>query len=185
MRQIVFLLEEPSAKALLQGLLPRILPGNWVPLFIVFQGKQDLEKGMVTKLRHWKTPGTLFVVLRDQDSEDCMEVKAGLLKRCQKAGKPSTLVRVACRELEAWVLGDLESFATEFDCPSANQAKKKSKLANPDNTMKPVKELRRFFPAYQKVDGARRMGQRLDPQNNKSASFRAFCAGVERITQTG
>lgn len=43
MKHLVFLLEEPSAKEMLNGLLPRLLPGLSYRC-IVFEGKQDLEK---------------------------------------------------------------------------------------------------------------------------------------------
>lgn len=52
MRTLAFLIEEPSARALLEGLLPRLLPGESVhPRFLVFEGKQDLEANIARKLR--------------------------------------------------------------------------------------------------------------------------------------
>lgn len=47
---IVFLLEEPSMKVALEGLLPRILPGENFRL-IAHEGKQDLAKSIPRKLR--------------------------------------------------------------------------------------------------------------------------------------
>ncbi len=44
MKSLVFFLEEPSARAMLEGLLPRLLPDGWLVRYIVFEGKQDLEK---------------------------------------------------------------------------------------------------------------------------------------------
>jgi len=46
MKEIVFLLEEPSAKEMLLGLLPRITPQeqDLKLTYIVFEGKTDLEK---------------------------------------------------------------------------------------------------------------------------------------------
>ena len=41
MNTLVFLLEEPSAKEMLKGILPRLLPEHIQPQFIVFEGKQD------------------------------------------------------------------------------------------------------------------------------------------------
>jgi Domain of unknown function (DUF4276) len=181
MGELVFLLEEPSAKALLEGLLPRILPEGWRYRFIVFQGKQDLEKGMLRKLRAWKTPGARFVVLRDQDSGDCNVVKDRLVERCVEAKRPETLVRVACRELEAWIVGDLAAFSAEFARPRALKDQDKAKFVDPDLLSNPVADLRTFFPGDQKLDGARRMGRRLDPNSNRSTSFKVFCDGVLRV----
>jgi len=58
----VIFLEEPSAREMLKGLLPRLLPEGPIPRYVVFEGKQDLEKGLPGKLRGWKAPDTLFVL---------------------------------------------------------------------------------------------------------------------------
>lgn len=50
MKELVFLLEEPSAKALLESLLPRLLNENIQYRCIPFEGKQDLEKQLVRKI---------------------------------------------------------------------------------------------------------------------------------------
>ncbi len=53
MKEIVFLLEEPSARELLRGLWPRIVPedsGVW-PRYIVFEGKRNLDNELERKLR--------------------------------------------------------------------------------------------------------------------------------------
>lgn len=42
MRTLLFLLEEPSARDLLEGLLPRLLHGRAISRYLVFEGKQDL-----------------------------------------------------------------------------------------------------------------------------------------------
>jgi hypothetical protein len=53
MNELVFFLEEESAKALLEQIFPLLIPsGSQVhPRFIVFEGKQDLEKQLPNKLR--------------------------------------------------------------------------------------------------------------------------------------
>jgi len=43
MRRVVFLVEERSMKTLLDGLLPRLIPGRSF-ICIPHEGKQDLEK---------------------------------------------------------------------------------------------------------------------------------------------
>ena len=51
MRELVILLEEESAQAMLEGLLPRLMPEGIHLRCIPFQGKQDLEKQMVKRMR--------------------------------------------------------------------------------------------------------------------------------------
>ena len=179
---LVFLLEEPSARDLLEGLLPRLVPEGWVFQFVTFEGKRDLEKKMTRRIQGWGTPATSFVVLRDQDSGDCHVVKKALVERCPESKRPDVMVRVACRELEAWILGDLESFAEEFKCRLAMREKNRARYTNPDVVVKPVEHLRTLEPQYQKRDGARRMGSKLLLERNASPSFRAFCQGIRRLT---
>lgn len=179
---LAFFLEEPSARALLQGLLPKLLPSEpYIDVrYVVFEGKQDLEKHLVRRLRHWVSPDTLFVVLRDQDNADCRAVKARLCELVTQSGKHA-LVRIACHELESWVLGDLPALAEAYSLPKLAQHSSKAKFRAPDQLSNPVQELQRIVPDYQKIDGARRLGPHLHPDTNRSTSFRVFCEGVQRL----
>ena len=80
MISLVFFVEERSAKEILCGVLPKILPDEIDWHCRVFEGKQDLEKRLPKQLRDWQKRGTLFIVLRDQDRGDCKEIKARLKK---------------------------------------------------------------------------------------------------------
>lgn len=95
----MFLLEEPSAKAMLESLLPRMLKEDTRFRCIPFEGKQDLEKQLTRRIRAYQNERARFIVLRDQDSHpDCTAVKQGLLDLCDKSGKfARCLVRIACR----------------------------------------------------------------------------------------
>lgn len=106
MTSLVFFLEEPSAREMLKGLLPKFVPSNITVQYVVFEGKQDLEKRLPMKLKAWQKPESLFVILRDQDSGDCLNIKSNLLEKAVSAGKPNVLVRIACHELESFYLGD-------------------------------------------------------------------------------
>ncbi len=78
MKTFVFFLEEPSAREMLQGILPRFLPNSIFIRYVIFQGKQDLEKNLKLKSRAWRLPNCSFIVIRDQDSGDCEKIKAKL-----------------------------------------------------------------------------------------------------------
>lgn len=180
---LVLLLEEPSAKDLLEGLLPRLLPAGVLFKYLVFEGKQDLENQLARKIRGWRLPDSRFVILRDQDAANCADVKGRLRGRLIGTGCDDVLIRVACREIEAWLLGDWKAVAAAFDKPPlANQARK-AIYRDPDILAHPVEELRKFIPEYQKRDGARRIGTLLDldPSHNSSKSFQVFCAGIRKL----
>ncbi|PZN74533.1 MAG: hypothetical protein DM484_21045 [Candidatus Methylumidiphilus alinenensis] len=180
MRSLVFLLEEPSAQDALEGFLPYLLPDGITVKYLVFEGKQDLEKRMTRTLRAWRQPNTRFIVLRDQDSGDCRVVKEGLLERCREAGRENeTMVRIACRELEAWFVGDWVAVASAFDNPKLLKLSKKANYRDgPDGLDYPVEELRKHIPQYQKRDGARRIGPYLRKETNASRSFQVFVDAV-------
>ena len=184
MMTLVFFLEEPSSKALLEILLPRFIPADRFLLhFVPFEGKQDLEKQLVRRICGWCTPDTHFVVLRDQDSSECRDVKQRLLKICTEAGRPDTLVRVACRELESWYLGDLKAVGEAFGINNLAGKQDKRKYRTPDALGNPVQELERITnQRYQKVSGSRAIGPLLDIHNNRSPSFQVFVSGVQQLT---
>ncbi len=182
---LVFLLEEPSAREALKGLLPKIIPKEVEVRFLVYEGKQDLEKRMARQMRAWQLPNSRFVVMRDQDSGDCREIKRKLLEQCRAAGREDALVRIACRELEAWFIGDWEAVGMAFDRPKLKGLQAKKTYREPDRIGSPVGELRKQIPTYQKVDGAKRISSYLDLERNRSPSFCAFVEGVRRLSWHG
>lgn len=186
MKELVFLLEEESAKAMLEGLLPRILNPEIKPRLLAFEGKQDLEKHMVRKMRNYINPYARFIVMRDQDATpDCRLVKEALLARCAEAGRQDVaLVRIACRELESFYLADLA--AVEIGLRMNGLAKQQgiAKFRNPDAMQNPSKELIALTKhRYQKVSGSRVLGQYLEVGNERSSSFKNLIAGIKLMEQ--
>ncbi len=177
--RLVFLLEEPSMAKALEGILPRVLPANLPYLLVPHEGKSDLEASIPRKLRGWREPGVSFVVVRDQDAGDCRLVKRKLGQLCQDAGRADTLVRVACRELESWFLGDLVSVGLAFGVDLTREAGK-AKFRDPDAVGAPYQELKQLVPEYQKIFGAELLGPKLDLNGNRSRSLRAFVEGVRK-----
>lgn len=181
MKQLVFFLEEPSAREMLKGLLPRLFPDMGEPVFVVFEGKQDLEKRLPRRLKAWLQPGCAFVVLRDQDSGDCVEIKKRLVSLCHQAGQPGALVRIACRELESFYLGDLETVAAAIGPSSVARLSGKARYQDPDRLTNAAQELKRIAPGYQKLSGSRAMGPQMRLEGNRSRSFNALISGLNTL----
>lgn len=181
MSHLVFFLEEPSAKEMLKGVLPRVLPENISVQYVVFEGKQDLEKRLPMRLRAWQQPDSLFVVMRDQDSGNCVEIKRNLVQKTTEAGRPNPLIRIACHELETFYLGDLSAVASAIGPAKLAAMQEKAKYRNPDRLANPAQELKRIAPQYQKVSGSRAIGPVMDINNNRSTSFNALVNGVRRL----
>ena len=185
MRMLVAFLEEPSAAALLKGLLPPLLPADCILRCITFEGKQDLEKNLERKLRGWMTPDASFLVMRDRDSEDCRVVKQRLVEICSRAGRPHALVRIACGELESFYLGDLEAVAMAFG--SRMPSDKLAKFRDPDHLNNAADELKRLTGGgYQKISGSRAIARFLKTDGtNRSRSFNVLLEGVRRLMGVG
>ncbi len=73
--KLVFFLEERSMKELLDGILPKILPDGITFKTIPHEGKYDLERSLPIKLRAWNESDTSFIIVHDQDSNNCIELK--------------------------------------------------------------------------------------------------------------
>lgn len=182
MSELVFFLEEPSAQAMLEGLLPRLLPEITKVRYVVFEGKQDLEKQILRRLRGYRSPGSKFVILRDQDSADCQLVKAGLTQKCREAGRSDTLVRIACHELESWYLGDLAAVETALQIRGLSASQNGAKYRRPDGVARAAEELSKLTKGvYQKILGSRAIGPLLDPENTRSHSFKVFITGLQTL----
>lgn len=167
-------------EALLAGLLPRLFPGLDFSC-VRHEGKKDLEKSISYLLKAWKEPGVRFVVVLDNDGGDCFRLKQRLRELCERNGRPDTLIRLVCQELEAWYLGELEALAQAYNMPKLNKLVNKEKFRNPDQIIKPSKEVGELVPEFQKVDGARRLGPLLTESRNRSPSFGFFVLGVRRL----
>ncbi len=183
MNEWVFLLEEESARAMLEGLLPRVLPADAQVRYLVFEGKQDLEKQLPRKIRAYRNPQARFVVLRDQDSHpDCIAVKAKLAALCAKAGRADALIRIACRELESFYLADLAAVEQGLKLPGLAKQQDNKKFRAPDYLGSPSQELRKLTKGhYQKISGSRAIGHRLSLDNTRSGSFRHLVSGLYKL----
>lgn len=177
--KLVFLLEEQSMKYFLDGLLPRILPEDVQFVTIPHEGKSDLQKSLTAKLKGWNEPNVKFIVVQDQDSNDCRELKEKLLELCKNSEK-EVLVRIACHELEAWYFGDMNALSMAYDV-DLSTAKRKKKYRIPDGIMNPKAELKRLLPEHQQISGARKIAPIIGIENNSSVSFQMFVNGVKRM----
>lgn len=186
MRELVFMLEEESARALLATLLPRLTGDATIASrFVVFEGKQDLDRQIGAKLRGYLNPRARFIVLRDQDRSDCRKVKKDLLTRCRRAGR-TAVVRIACRELEAFYLGDLLAVERGLGMGPRSIASRqnKAKFRDPDKMLQPSEELLKLTNGkYQKIAGSRAIGPHLDLDDPRSRSFRHLIMAIRKALQ--
>jgi len=181
---LAFLLEERSAKEMLQGLLPRLLPAGIEVRYMVFEGKQDLKRQMRRRLRGWRTPDTVFIVMCDQDSSNCLALKAELVEKCPEAKRDHVMIRIVCRELESWYFGDLAAVENALSMTDLVKYQNKSKYRVPDKIHSPSLELKKITQgAYQKISGSREIGSKLLLDSNTSKSFQVFIDSIQGMAE--
>ena len=164
-------------KELLDGLLPRIFPSLRF-LCIPHEGKSDLELSIPHKLRDWRVPGDRFVIVKDNDNGNCLDLKDRLSQLCQSSGKRDAVVRIVCQELESWYLGQPDALAEAFGDRELAFIAKRPRFRNPDTRPSPSEDLRKLLPEFKKVADARRMADYLARDGSSSPSFKVFIDAV-------
>ena len=101
---------------------------------------------------------------------------------CKEGGRPDTLVRIACQELEAWYLGEPSALSAAFGNEQLENLGSKARYRDPDVVVRPSEAIKALVPEFQKVSGARRMAVRLSREGNRSRSFQALIEGIDRLS---
>jgi len=184
-----FLLEEYSMKVFLENLLPRILPEsiklNEHYFLRSHEGKSDLRKSIPLKIRAYNNLNIPIgiIILQDQDSNDCVLLKKELQSLCcSSKSNVKCLIRIVCRELESWYLGDMNAIQNAYPQFNSRKYRNKAKYRNPDNVNASI-EMKKIIPLFQKVEGARRISPFIDFDNNKSTSYRHFVLGLKKFIE--
>lgn len=187
MINLVCLLEEASAQKLLEYVLPRLLGGRVNPVFRSFRGKQDFDNNVERLLRGWQNAASCFVLLRDQDSApDCQALKADLWEKVKASGQADrTLVRLACRELETFYLGDHRAVANGLHAGHVAKCQRKAYYREPDKHINAKQQLVRLTGGrYQEISGSEAIAPFLALDGtNTSTSFNVLVDGIRRLVE--
>lgn len=185
MGRIEILVEEPSMEECLKELLPKIVAERWKNEENYFirkhQGKADLQKSIRSKVRvfnNWHEP-VAIIILHDQDSADCKILKNDLIEKCGDYNIP-ILIRIVCRELESWYLGDLSAIEKAYPSFKSNKFQRKAQFRNPD-LLNAKDKLKKILPEYKEIASSREISKFMDVEQNKSISFRNFVSGIHTI----
>ena len=176
MSRLVFFLEEPSARKFLLGFLPKIgFQRHEYEIQRPYSGKQDLLKYFTDDLRDWRNPNDQFLVLVDQDANDCKRLKesgirAKAREKCREQAEKMR-VRIACWELEAWYLGDISALRCAYPDAPDSAWKKIRQAENPDAMMKPSDILAQSVRGFRKGSAAEKMGAILGRKCAESVAY--------------
>ncbi len=181
---LVCFTEEESSKELLNIIIPRIVGSEFSHLCVSFEGKQDLANQVERKLRKWNTPDTTFLILTDQDSNDCKILKQKFVDKVNATNKKNnTKVRIACHELESFYLGDLSAVENALAVNNISQKQNNSKFRNPDRLNNAKQELEKLTnDEYSEIAGSQLIASHLDlAGNNKSKSFNMLINTIREL----
>lgn len=199
MPHIEFLVEEPSAEAALQNIVPRIIAGGFTFQVHPFKGKPDLLKRLPDRLKgyaQWIPADWRIVVLIDEDRQNCKGLKARMNGEAKRAGLKTksaaggsgafhVLNRIAVEELEAWFFGDPKAIAAAYPRVSPNLGAREP-YRDPDaikgGTWEALERVLQraghHLGGLEKIRAARDISRHMDPGRNRSKSFSVFRAGL-------
>ena len=187
MTNLVCLLEERSARAMLEIVLPRLpLPKDVYPQYIVFEGKEDLKNNIEGKLKGYLRPDSVFLIMCDKDAEECYQLKRKLKEKIPSGRKAKVII--ACHELESFYLGDLQAVERGMNIPGIAKRQNKAKFRRPDESISdPSKQLSEISNGkYQKIGGSRAISSHLKLDgSNLSNSFRILLHGIRNLAANG
>lgn len=195
------LVEEPSMELALRQLLPKMLGSAITFEIYAFQCKSQMLSKLAERLQgyaRWLPPDWRIVVVLDRDDDPCLELKRRLVRMAEDAGlKPKTpeagvsyqvVHRIAVEELEAWFFGDPQALRAAYPrLPAAFESKRPYRT--PDliqgGTWEALQRLLQkagyFESGLRKLELAREVSRRMEPERNTSPSFRVFRAALEQL----
>jgi hypothetical protein len=177
---IILLTEEPSMKVTVEALMQKHYPGlvqGWHWFVFEYNGKSDLEKNIHPRMSKWNYGDPFFVILRDADGGNCLEIKNRLAGLAAPSGRPFK-VRVVCQELEGWFIGDNQAVKSAFPrCQFSNETEK---YRNPDKLTNASDELAGLTGERGKVSRAALIAPHLVPDRNCSRSFQVFMETLQQ-----
>ncbi|MDR3246753.1 MAG: DUF4276 family protein [Prevotellaceae bacterium] len=180
--------EEPSIKNVFDVLLPQILPQDVSFIVHPHQGKKDLEKALQTTVPSIsKMANTKILITRDQDEDDCIKLKKKLSDLVKDKCSCDYSVRIVCKELESWFLGDVLAIEKAYPRFKKQQYINKSKFKNVDNIGKPSEYLKTILPDYAsrkslpKLETSKNISAYMNIANNKSVSFNHTINAIKKL----
>ena len=185
---LYILTEELSIKNVFDIILPKILPSDFGFRILVHQGKSDLENALTDKITSLsKITGAKILITIDQDNNDCKQLKNKIIGIIGENYACEYKIRIVCKELESWLLGDLLAIEKAFPRFKSASIAKKAQIRDVDKINKPSNFLLRIIPEYKdrkkipKLEFSKKTAQFLDITNNKSTSFNNTIEAIKQL----
>jgi Domain of unknown function (DUF4276) len=181
--EIIFLVEGQSDKIFVELIASSLIDAKIGYQIFAFNGKSDLQSKLKRRIQGWENKNAAFLVLRDKDQGDCIKVKRRLLDEIPQNNARTVKVRIACHELESWLLGDMEAIAAAYNRPNIANLQTKAKFRAPDALANAKQELQRIVgDGFGEIDAVRRITPNLIESRNKSESYHQFTQAVRDLS---
>lgn len=187
---VEILVEEPSMENFLRVILPQLLPEKYAVDRNCFirphEGKSHLQKSIPKKVQSYRgytNASVKLILIHDQDSNDCKSLKDSLTALVKEVDRQlPALVRIACRELENWYLGDLEAVEQVYPDSKASKLKEKARFRNCDH-LNGSEEMQRLSVNFTKSFASREIPKYMKLDTNRSVSFNHFIDGLRKFLE--
>ena len=149
-----------------------------------FEGKHHLRKELPQKAKVFSSfyEPVFMLVIQDQDSNDCKILKKNLFNLIQQHDFLNFKIRIVCRELECWYLGDFQAIENVVPESKASNYALKAKFRNPD-LLNGKEELKSIVSKYRAIEFAGKMSRYVNIEANRSISFQHTITTLKEILQ--
>ena len=189
MSTLFILTEELSIKNIFDIVLPQILPQDIRFRILVHQGKNDLEHALMKKIASLsKIEGSKILITMDQDNNDCKQLKQKLENLIKEKCICNYKIRIVCKELESWLLGDLSAIEKAFPRFKRELYAEKAQIRDVDKIReKPTDFLLRIIPDFKdreklpKLEFSKKIAPFMDIKKNNSKSFNHTISAIKQL----
>jgi hypothetical protein len=182
--------EETSAEKCFEAILPKIILDSQSFKILAHGGRENLKKALKTTLpKISESNGVRILITIDQDKHDCKNLKKELQEIIQKNCRCSYKIRIVCKELESWFLGDLEAISKAYPRFRADKYRNKSDMRNVDAINSPSKKLLKIITQLEgrkflsKNELSEKISNHLDLTKNTSNSFNQTVQAIKFLFQ--
>ncbi len=189
-------------EAFLETVLPKLLRGNVTFQIYPSRCKKELLKNLPNRLKgysRWLPATWRIIVVLDRDNDNCRRLKqrledmagqANLRTLTSGANNWRVANRIVVEELEAWFFGDMDAVRTVYP-RVAKTIECKASYQNPDairgGTWEAFERILQhagyFRSGLRKIEAARQIGPHIEPDRNRSRSFKVFCQAIDKAIE--
>lgn len=182
--------EESSAEICFKSVLSQAIPSSQSFKIFAHRGREDLKQALRKALPVIsREQGAKILITIDQDKHDCKTLKKELQEiirgNCQCPNK----IRIVCKELESWFLGDLAAISKAYPRFKPEKYHNKSEMRNVDEIEQPSKKLIKMLTETNggKCPSKGELSQRISPHLNvslnTSTSFQQTIQAIKILTR--